>query len=150
MFEWLGEMITPGPIGELGAHKNVRNRTRLSAILTGIPAVAIALLPIIRTYANRSTDPKLSGYLLTTLVFETIYLLISYFAKPEPDYSNFGWLGGFFDHPFRISDDFNRFLFFLLLVLLPGRLISIGLVDFAKVVIPRKFWSKQSESNSET
>ena len=32
-------------------------------------------------------------------------------------------------HPFRISDDTNRFLLFLAIVLIPGRLLAIGVVD---------------------
>ncbi len=151
MFEWLFEMINPGPVGDLSTHKNVRNRTRLSAILTGIPAVVIAFTPItIIYYVNRSTDPKLSNHLWTAILLEISYLLIAYFLKPEPDDSNLGWLRGIFDNPFRISDDFNRFLLFLLLALLPGRLVGIGLVDFAKAMVPSRLWHQQSKSDSES
>ena len=150
LLDWLNELIIPGSVGELGVHKNSRNRTRLSSILTGIPAFAIVLIPIIRTYANRSDDPKLFGYLFTTFFFESVYLLASYFIKPEPDNSNLGWLGGMFDDPYQITDNFNRFLYFLLVIFFPGRLISIGLIDLAKALIPRKLWSKQPERNSKT
>ena len=36
------------------------------------------------------------------------------------------------DNPFRITDDLNRFLLFLKIALIPGRLIGIGLVDFIR------------------
>lgn len=134
MIEWLGEMLNPGPVGGLDIHNNSRNRTRLSAILTGIPAIAIILAPIIYIYARWNDAPQLFDKLSSTLLIEVVYLFTAYFIKPEPDYSNMGWFGGFLDNPFRLSDGFNRFLFFLLLLLSPGRLISIGLVDFIKVM----------------
>lgn len=44
----------------------------------------------------------------------------------------FEWLGGLIDHPFRYSDDINRLLIFLSLLLLPGRMVAMGLIDFAR------------------
>ncbi len=58
------------------------------------------------------------------------YLLIAYFVLPEPDYGNMGWFGGLMDNPFRISDDLNRFLFFLRVLLIPGRFMARSIVNF--------------------
>jgi hypothetical protein len=63
------------------------------------------------------------------LFFTGLYLLAAYLIHPKPDTSNVGWLGGFIDHPFRYSDDINRALVFLLILLWPGRLVANGLVD---------------------
>ncbi len=40
-----------------------------------------------------------------------------------------GWLGGLMDHPFRYSDDINRFPIFLMIRLWPGRLIAESMID---------------------
>ena len=58
-----------------------------------------------------------------------LYLVIAYLVHPQPDTSNIGWLGGLMDHPFRYSDDINRFLIFLVIALWPGRFVSESLVD---------------------
>ncbi len=58
-----------------------------------------------------------------------IYLLISGVVRPRPDTTNVGWLGGLVDHPFRWSDDVNRLLILLLVLLLvfgPKRLPEMG------------------------
>ncbi|WP_266213722.1 hypothetical protein [Paraliomyxa miuraensis] len=60
------------------------------------------------------------------------YLLVAYFIRPRPDFDNIGWLGGLIDNPFRYSDDINRFLMFLMVVLLPGRFVSDSLVELAQ------------------
>jgi len=45
-----------------------------------------------------------------------------------------GWLGGLVDHPFRYSDDVNRILLFLLVILLPGRFLSETFVDLLRLI----------------
>jgi hypothetical protein len=67
-----------------------------------------------------------SGFLVT-MACSVAYVTIASRARPRPDYSNVGLLHGLIDHPFRYSDDYNRFLAFLILFFLPGRLIAIGL-----------------------
>lgn len=60
------------------------------------------------------------------------YLVAAYLLRPSPDYSNIGFLGGLIDHPFRYSDDINRFLMFLLAFLWPGRFVATAIMDIAK------------------
>ena len=48
---------------------------------------------------------------------------------------NIGWLGGLMDHPFRYSDDINRGLLGLKLILMPGRLIAESVVDMAILLL---------------
>ena len=88
-------------------------------------------------YMRWRGTPYLLGWLLTVLIFEVPYLLLAYFVKPLPDRSNLGWFGGWVNNPFRVSDNLNRFLLVLLLVLFPGRLLSIGLADFVRVFLPK-------------
>ena len=65
-----------------------------------------------------------------SLTFFAAYLVFAYFARPEPDIFNVGLMGGLVDHPFRFSDDFNRFLMACKVMLMPGRFISEAFVDF--------------------
>ncbi len=57
------------------------------------------------------------------------YCLAAYFVRPEADTSNLGWAGGLIDHPFRFSDDINRLLLFLTIILWPGRFVAESLID---------------------
>ena len=66
------------------------------------------------------------------------YLLIARFVRPEPEMDNLGWLGGLVDDPFHYSDDINRFLLFLLIVLAPGRLIARWLAGGLRLVLRRR------------
>jgi hypothetical protein len=54
-----------------------------------------------------------------------VYLLAGWFVRPKPDTSNLGWFGGLMNDPFRWSDDWNRFLVGLTLMLLPGYLLAL-------------------------
>ena len=59
-----------------------------------------------------------------------VYLMIAFFLRPRPNLDNVGWLGGLVDHPFRFSDDLNRGLGCLFVVLLPGRYVAESIVQF--------------------
>ena len=48
---------------------------------------------------------------------------------PRADRSNLGLLGGLLDHPLSWTDDANRFLLALQVVLFPGRFVAESLVD---------------------
>jgi hypothetical protein len=56
------------------------------------------------------------------------YALVGHFVRPQADTSNLGW-AGIFDNPFRYSDDINRFLLFLSILLWPGRFVIESLID---------------------
>lgn len=134
LFEWLGESFNPGPIGSVDAGPtDRRDRTRAMVIVSFLLAAA-ALggwgYLILVVFEVRSTE-GLVGCGLGTFV----YLLLGYFLHPKPDTSNLGWLGGMMDHPFRYSDDINRFLLTLMILLLPGRFVSEAVVDMVGLVV---------------
>jgi hypothetical protein len=64
----------------------------------------------------------------TGVIASLAYVGLGTLLRPEPDMSNVGLFGGLLDHPFRISDDFNRFLVFLLLAFFPARIIGSGFI----------------------
>jgi hypothetical protein len=57
------------------------------------------------------------------------YLFVAFVINPKPDPRNVGWAGGLIDHPLRWSDDQNRMLFGLKVLLLPGRFAVAGVRD---------------------
>jgi hypothetical protein len=63
-----------------------------------------------------------------------LYLFTALIMRPEPNYSNMGWLSGIIDNPFRITDDFNRMLFFLMVILYPGRIITQSFVYLTQFI----------------
>ena len=132
LFEWMCESYNPGPTGGLGRHDNDRDRTRGGALLTGVLSLGLLGLP----FALVPWQPD-AAYIARSiggiLALEVGYLLAGYFLRPSPDSSNLGWCGGVVDNPFRISDDINRALLFLSIILIPGRLLAIGVVDLILV-----------------
>nr|WP_315024898.1 hypothetical protein [uncultured Aminipila sp.] len=68
--------------------------------------------------------------LLLFIVIMIVYSVAGYFIIPRPDYSNVGLLGGLINNPFRISDNINRMLVFILIILIPGRLISTTVLSW--------------------
>jgi hypothetical protein len=137
MRKWLNESIYTETRDYLRRGELARTRTRWSSILTGIPALAFASIPLLFIYSNNHSDPKLLEYLLMVMLGEGFYLLLSYFLILEPDTNDLGWFGGLMNDPFRISDNVNRLLFFVSFALLPGRLISTALLHLGKALVQK-------------
>ena len=56
-------------------------------------------------------------------IYFSIYLFLSMFLRPQPNYKNLGFLGGLIGNPFTITDDINRFLVMFKVILLPGKIM---------------------------
>lgn len=133
LFEWLGESYNPGPVGtvDIGG-RGRKNRPRIAVLVCfGVSVLLLGLwiYLVLGAWAIRS-----AGGLVGITVSTVLYFLLGYAVHPKPDTSNVGWLGGLFDHPFRYSDDVNRFLIFLTILLWPGRFVSGSLVDMVRLV----------------
>jgi len=61
------------------------------------------------------------------------YLVLGYVVRPQANTNNLGlWFGRWgtlHNHPFRLSDDVNRLLLAMAVLLWPGRFIAESLVD---------------------
>ena len=130
LFEFFFERRNPGPIGELatgpeppGSRHDLVLRCVISAMLLG---------GWIFVLVNIATTP---GGLGAGAFFTVVYLVVAYFLHPEPDSSNLGWFGGLMNNPFRFSDNVNRWLMFLSVVLWPGRMVSGTLMDLWRTVV---------------
>ena len=127
LFEFLGERHNPGPVGGLEVRPPDRagNAPALRAV------IAVTLLGgwlVLLWRWTSSTETFVAG-----IGVSVGYLIVAYFVRPTPNYSNVGLLGGLIDHPFRFSDDVNRFLIFLQALLWPGRFISAAIIDAAAI-----------------
>ena len=61
-----------------------------------------------------------------------IYGLVAYLVTVRPRLDNVGWAGGLIDRPFRWSDDVNRTLVFIGVVLGPGRFVTGSIRDLVR------------------
>lgn len=128
--EWFLEPTNPGPVGKVEVNppepdddEPPRKWLIWLAITLGFVLVGIGLYWVCYNLPDTGIEP-----VLFKLSWLTIYVLISHFVKVTPDYTNVGWLGGLIDNPFRISDDYNRWLALFQAVLLPGKLMAYSLV----------------------
>ncbi len=137
IIQWLGEAINPGPSGTIELHRPQRKRRkRIIAIIR--LALAILLLVIwvgllVPDIAKGNTYTK-NWILLGTL----IYLALGYFVHPKPEYQNLGLFWGLIDNPFRISDNWNRWLVSLEVVLMPGCFVAVSLVESVELIVHSK------------
>ena len=133
LFEWLFESFNPGPIGSVDLGTDDRSdRSRAMVIVSFLLAVAglAGWAYLIVVVLEVRSPAALVAIGAGTLV----YLVLGYFVHPKPDTSNLGLVGGMMNDPFRYSDDVNRLLLTLLVVLVPGRFISEALVDMLRLV----------------
>jgi hypothetical protein len=127
LFEWLAESYNPGPIGGVEIGGRSRERARWAVVVCFVLAAALLTAwayVVLFVWQVRSWE-----WLVINAGAVLVYLLLGYFVHPAPDTENLGMLGGMFDHPFRYSDDLNRQLLFLMVVLWPGRFIAESIVD---------------------
>jgi len=133
LFEWLAEAYNPGPVGSVELGDQGRgSRPRIGVLVCfGLAVLLLGFwIYLVLGVWEVWSAAELVGIALGTV----LYLFLGYTVHPQPDYSNIGWLGGLFDHPFRYSDDINRFLVILTVLLWPGRFVSESLVDMTGLV----------------
>lgn len=126
LIEFIGELIRPGKIGTVDITKRKKEKHLGMLIAKTILSIAIVTVVYYLIYG-------ISFHITEVLLFITVMALYSaagYFILPKPDYSNMGWFGGIFDNPFKISDDINRMLVFVMIILMPGRLISTTVLSW--------------------
>lgn len=122
LFGWLFERRDPQPVGTIeGGHPPPFTGRRLFVALRGLAGAALIGWAVLLAFG--STRPlRMLGLLAT-------YLVVAYLVHPRPDRSNLGVARGLIDHPFRWSDDKNRMLLGLQIVLYPGRFAVAAVRD---------------------
>jgi len=129
IFEIIGELINPGPVGKVYLNDDDYNiRQKLIPLRFIVSLIIIGLIEYLLIFKTNSDID--SAYILKVNIGLFIYLLISLFINIKPDYDNLGWVPFLINNPFRFSDNINRFLMILNLLLTPGKFISKSIIGF--------------------
>jgi len=136
MFEWLFEMNNPGPTGDFERGHYRLNWPRIWIIIAGLSSLLFVGFVIYIGPFNRFLHfDTINAVLLTGLIIS--YLLVSYYIYPKPNLDNLGFLG-FIDNPFRYTDDINRYLLWSQIILFPGKILAIPIVNLWFILIALK------------
>ena len=97
-------------------------------LLRGVIALALVAgaLGWIASASSSSSDFTMGALALLT------YCVGGYAVRPQPNYNDVGLLGGLINNPFRISDNINRWLIAVLVVLAPGRFVATSIRDLVR------------------
>ena len=130
LFEWFFESANPGQVGKVEINPNDPNddgKPPKKWLIYIVVVIGLLLTSLCLYWVFR--NPSYDGVytILIKLSCLALYVTTSQFIAVTPENKNIGWLGGLIDNPFRISDDFNRWLLFLQVFLLPGKLIAYSL-----------------------
>jgi len=117
LFEWLGEKFNPGPVGTVRNDDDDSWQPGSKVLVWILTLLGVGIFVFFVWSILQSEDQWQWTLALV------VYLFLARLLTPRPDHSNMGWAGGIIDHPFRISDDFNRWLFVFALLLLPGKIV---------------------------
>lgn len=134
LFEWWWERSNPGPTGSLDVHGDGEIpmiSVAWSAIRFGFTLVVFAGVTLGAALGTGVPEPLYGAAAAAGFV---LYLVAGYFLRPNPDLSNLGLFGGLIDNPFRYSDDQNRNLLFLAMLLFPGYLLARPAVELFRYV----------------
>jgi len=126
----LGDLFKPGPVGTVEA--GTRNREVPSREEVWVYFIISTILLGLWCYYVVWTE-QIGASILLRAALTVIYLAVAYFVHPVPDESNLGWFGGLINNPFRVTDDVNRFLQGLMILLWPGRFVAESFVDMARL-----------------
>ena len=133
ILEFFGERHNPGPVGGLDLQRPDRGGRGGRAQAVVVAAVLFGGWLVLLHSLTSSSEGFLVGSGITLA-----YLIVAYWVHPTPDLSNIGWLGGLVDHPFRYSDDINRFLLFFFAVLWPACFVAAAFMDLLSMIRRRR------------
>jgi len=131
--EWWGESMNPGPRGGIRVESRSQELPTRGVVWTCLIVSMAGMIGGFYLLFAYLVPPTLTS-LGVTLIVLGVYLLLAHFVHPEADTSNLGWMAGMMDDPFRWSDDWNRSLLGLNLLLLPGRFLGRSFVNFALMI----------------
>jgi hypothetical protein len=135
LLEWIGERRSPGPLGTIEHQEPDPGHWSPRIIVVRAVIAAVMLAAAIAWVVGAISSERDTGYALLAL---GIYCSIAYWVSPRPDYENVGLVGGVIDHPFRWSDDYNRLLVFVKVVLWPGRFVVVSIRDLLRLMRSRR------------
>jgi amino acid transporter len=128
LLEWFLESKNPGPVGKVKINSSEPDdgEPPRKWIIWVVVVIGLVLTGMGLYWVFYNTRIQGAKPILIKLCCFALYVLISHSVTATPDHTNMGWLG-VIDNPFRISDDFNRWLLFIQIILLPGKLVAYSL-----------------------
>ena len=139
LFEWFFEKNNPGPTGNYDRGHYHLAWPRIWIIIVGFCALFVLGVVIYVLAFNRfHYYNAVNGTLISVSI--VAYLALAYYIYPKPALNNVGFFG-FVDNPFRYTDDINRMLLWSQLLLFPGKILAIPIVNLwfiMRAVINRK------------
>jgi hypothetical protein len=114
---------------ELGAGLDFRSRGQVLRDFVLAMVLLIASVGLVIW----SLEPSVAGVFIG-LIALTAYCAGAFFLRVRPNHDEMGMAGILLEHPLRRSDDFNRSLVNLALLVAPGRYVSHGLVDGVRLL----------------
>ena len=127
LLEMIAEWRRPHPIGTVDVGRPALGERAAWMVLAHV-VISVALLALGIIFIGIPNG-------VAGVIGCVVYVVLATILHPRPDYSNVGLLGGLIDHPFRWSDDYNRFLAFLGLFLWPGRVVGSGFLDLIRLFV---------------
>lgn len=128
LMESLEEQLEPGPVGDFETGPPPHEpRPRRQVIVRGIVGLAMVAVPLV--LASLAT-PFSIGTVIRVAGLH-LYLAVAYYVRPRPAAFDTRWRA-VLDNPFRYTDDLNWMLWFMGVVLSPGRFASTAIVDLVR------------------
>lgn len=143
IFEWFFERNNPAPTGNFESRHYYLDWPRIWIIVAGLLSVIFVGFIIYAICFNYFYNFE-PGTALFNSILIIGYLSVSYFIYPKPNTENMG-IFGFIDNPFRYTDDVNRFLMWSQILLFPGKIIAIPIVNLWFVIMTIKNNKNQTD-----
>lgn len=132
LLENFEEQLEPGPVGDFETGPPPHEpRPRRQVIVRGILGLAMVAVPLVlaslATPFSIDTVARIAGL--------ELYLAVAYYVRPRPADFDKRWRA-VLEKPFRVTDDLNWMLWFMGVVLWPGRFASTAIVDLLRKPSP--------------
>ena len=119
----------------------------LSAAMVIVPYVLIIQIPSLFSSAypelfdaREATARMVEALNPTYWVIAAMYTgICALLQPPSVDWNDMGWFGGLVNNPFSFSDDVNRQKLWLLLLMLPGKIIVVTLTATYRLIRQQTF-----------
>ena len=144
LFEWFFERNSPGPVGHIQRSEDQDDWSNGMIIVCGVFAIIALGTFIWYATLENAFDTKINVHGLRAALL-ALYLFVAASYTVYPDTNNMGFLGGMINNPFRYTDNINRFLVFILIFLIPGKLVMIPLLKLSKLLL-RLYYERTSIS----
>ena len=136
LMEIIRRLFSPKPIGTI-SFKGMEEKMQAKYI-PGRFAIALLIIGGLEYFFYTLSEGGNLYFLVKANLILLVYILLAAIIRIKPNFDNLGWVPFMVNDPFRISDNFNRFLVFLLILMLPGKFLFHAISDFIQYAYKRK------------